>query len=71
MNQQNFIERFAEAVMADPKAIQPATELKSLENWDSMALVSVVALLDEFGAKPAPGALEKCRTVSDIMALVP
>jgi len=66
-----FLDRFAETVMVDRQTISPTTTLRSLEAWDSMALVSVVALLDELGAKPTPGALEKCQTIGDIMALVP
>jgi|KBSSwiStaDraftv2_1062776.scaffolds.fasta_scaffold2385465_1 acyl carrier protein len=66
-----FLDRFAETVMADRKGLSPGTELRSIETWDSMALVSVVALLDELGAKPTPGALEKCQTIGDIIALVP
>jgi acyl carrier protein len=53
----------------DPSEIGSSTELEE-ENWDSLAMVSTIALFDElFGKEVNIDALKACRTVSDLEAL--
>jgi acyl carrier protein len=49
--------------------IGPDTSLEE-HGWDSLAMVSTIALFDElFGKEVRVGALTDCRTVADIEAL--
>ena len=65
----DFLAQLAEALNAEPSQLTVQTPLDSLEGWDSMGQVSVVSLLDQIGVKSPPGALQKCRTAGDIVAL--
>lgn len=42
-----FIEKFAEAVDMDVDGLTPETEFRSLEEWDSLSYLSVIAMMDE------------------------
>jgi acyl carrier protein len=69
MRLNEFLGRLAEALLVDPVQVKPDTNLAQIEGWDSMGQLSTVALLDELGVKLPPGALMKCKNVSDITAL--
>lgn len=44
----DFIQKFAEAVeIEDASALCANTEFRTLKEWDSLAYLSVIALLDE------------------------
>jgi acyl carrier protein len=59
----------AEIFEVDEAEISPEFDLES-HNWDSLAIVSVIALADSCFGKLLNGkALAACRTVSDIQAL--
>lgn len=47
MNVQDFIEKFAEAIDVDAKELTADTEFRNLEDWDSVAYISVIAMMDE------------------------
>lgn len=48
MNTQDFIEKFAEALeIEDASSLVPETEFRSLEEWDSINYLSVIAMMDE------------------------
>jgi acyl carrier protein len=69
MTKEEFIQSFADVLGADPTQVTASAPLKDFDGWDSMAQLSAVALLDQVGAKPPPGALQKCVTVQDIINL--
>ena len=53
----------------DQSEINSATELNE-DSWDSLAMVSTIALFDElFSKELSIDALKACRTVGDIEAL--
>ena len=65
-----FYEGLAEIFEVDAATINSATELAPL-NWDSLAIVSTIALVDETHHKMLEGAaLARCQTVGDIEALI-
>ncbi len=71
MTKETFIVKFAGALIEDAGGICPQTELAGLSGWDSMGRVSFLAFLDEeFGVQPPAGALDKCKTVGDLMMMV-
>jgi acyl carrier protein len=70
MTRVEFLSKLSEILMAEQDRLAPDTELRELSGWDSMGQVSVFSLLDEaIGTTPAPGVLQKCTTVGDILAL--
>lgn len=67
-----FYEGMAEIFEVEPARITPAFELNSAEaQWDSLALVSTIALVDDCYNVMLDGtALAACATIGDIDALV-
>lgn len=47
MNVQEFIEKFAEAIDVEASNLTVETEFRTLDEWDSVAYLSVIAMLDE------------------------
>ena len=67
---QEFYSGLAEILEIEPKAITPDFKLDE-EQWDSMAIISCVALIDEvYGQLVSGSALVECKTVADIQNLV-
>lgn len=61
----------AEALEVEESVLEPGYVLEESEMWDSMTIVTVIALIDEHYGKSVEGErLAKCRTVADIDALV-
>jgi acyl carrier protein len=70
MTRFEFLSKLGEILMAEPDKLAPETDLRELSGWDSMGQVSVFSLLDEVvGTTPAPGLLQKCNTIGDVVAL--
>lgn len=47
MNVQEFIEKFAEAIDIKANELTAETEFRALDEWDSVAYISVIAMMDE------------------------
>ena len=47
MNVQEFIEKFAEAIDIEASELTVDTEFRTLDEWDSVAYISVIAMMDE------------------------
>lgn len=47
MNVQEFIEKFAEAIDVEASELTADTEFRNLDEWDSVAYISVIAMMDE------------------------
>ena len=47
MNVQEFIEKFAEAIDIEASELTADTEFRNLDEWDSVAYISVIAMMDE------------------------
>ena len=68
--EERFVEGFAEILEIEPASVVAALDL-SAHNWDSLAIVSTIALVDELYGLVLDGkALSKCKTVADIYSLV-
>ncbi|MFK3738286.1 acyl carrier protein [Massilia sp. TN1-12] len=71
MNIDTFIKHFAEALETDAGALAAATVFKDLANWDSLAALSVIAMIDEhYGVSVGGTDLEKAQTLQDLWNLV-
>jgi acyl carrier protein len=65
-----FYEGLAEIFEIEPADVGPSLILAE-HNWDSLAIVSTIALVDEcFDRLLAGTALARCERVSDIEALI-
>ncbi len=70
MTQQEKIEALEELFEADAGNIIPETALDTLQ-WDSMAMLSLIALVNEkFGKRLNGPQLKALKTVQDILAVM-
>lgn len=63
-----FIEKFAEAVeVEDSSALSANTEFRNLEEWSSLAYLSVIALMDEeFDVQIEMEDFKKLKTIQEV-----
>jgi acyl carrier protein len=60
-----------ELLELDPGSLKHDTELASLSQWDSLAVVSFLALADSnYGVNVAPAQVRQCKSVGDLAALL-
>ncbi len=68
LDKNQFLAEFADMLGMSASELTPATPLSSLENWDSVAYLSTMVLLDEkVGVSISPDDLTAARTVQDIL----
>lgn len=67
-----FYEGIAEIFELEPEDIGPEFKLQEADvAWDSLAIVSMIALIDEcFGAMLDGAELTECETVADVENLI-
>lgn len=71
MTGNEFLEAFADLIQTDSE-IDMDTSLSSLEEWDSMGMMAVVAYFDVTHQKAVSFEdLERMKTVGDVARLVP
>lgn len=71
MNEHEFIANMEELLETDQGSISLATQLDSLQQWDSLAFVSFLAMADsKCGVRVAPTELRQCKSIADLMKLV-
>lgn len=69
MNKQEFYQRLAEIL--DAESVQPDDVLKQLDGWDSLAVLSVLALADsKYGASIKADEIRAVVTAADLANLV-
>lgn len=70
MTRELFLKKLESVVECTPGAMIPSAALENL-GWDSMAELSFIALADSnLGVTVSAHQLSRCRTVSDLIALV-
>lgn len=71
MTRTDFLKEFAEILCIDPAELNPETELRALEGWDSVAYLSTVVLIDDrLGIALRPEVLRAWVTVADALAVL-
>ncbi len=67
-----FYEGMSEILEANVKSMSPSFDLHSSEaSWDSLAIVSTIALVDDcFGVMLDGKSLGDCKTIADIENLI-
>lgn len=70
MDTKDFLLALDEMLELDSGTLTGTEELGSLENWDSLAVISFIALVDEkIGLVVEGEKLAKAKTVGDLLAL--
>lgn len=71
MDINNFIEKFAEAIDIEVSEITAETEFRELEEWDSIAYISVIAMLDEeYDIQIEMAQFKKLKTIGAILEYI-
>ena len=71
MTNEKKIELLEDMLELDSGTLTPETVLDSLEEWDSIALISFIAIVDDEFDKVIKGSvLKEQKTVADLMALM-
>ena len=65
------INKIEEMLEIDENTLTPETELNSLDEWDSIAILSAIVMFDEEFGKTVKGTdLKACKTVADLINLM-
>lgn len=71
MTNERKIELIAEILDVEPGVLNQETKLSDLDEWDSIALISFMAMIDDEFDKVVKGSIVKeQKTVADLMALM-
>lgn len=71
MTNEKKIELIAEVMDVDPEKLTPETVLETMEEWDSIALISFIAMMDDEFEKIVKGSeIKEKKTVADLMAMM-
>ena len=71
MTQRDFISEFEEMLGLPEGSLTSATEMNSLEGWDSVAYLSALVLIDEkLSVRVRPELFSRAQTFGDILAAV-
>jgi acyl carrier protein len=72
MDRQTFLHHVDELLELPTGTLKGPEPLSSLENWNSIAVVSFIALVDEhYEHSISPRQLGNCKTVDDLLNLIP
>ena len=67
MDVQKFIENFAEAIDIEASELTAETEFRNLDEWDSVAYISVIAMMDEeYDIQIEMAQFKQLKTLGDI-----
>jgi acyl carrier protein len=70
MTKQDLITEIEDILQVDEGSLNEATVLASLEDWDSLAFISIIALFDKKLSQKVPlDELKQCQSVGDIITL--
>jgi acyl carrier protein len=71
MDLNEFCRKMESILEVDAGAIQPQTRLESLEAWDSVSVISFIAMADQdYHVNVPPQSISECQTVEDLAKAV-
>ena len=72
MDKTKFIECFADALeLNTPETLTLNTEFRTLDEWDSLSYLSIIAMLDEeYSIQIENAKFKKLNTIGDIIAYI-
>lgn len=63
----DFIEKFADVLECEPAELTGATKFRELDDWDSIAGLSVIGMVDEeYGVTFNADDMKACQTIEDL-----
>lgn len=66
---ENFLEQMAELLEVD--AVNESDELKSFEAWDSLTILSIIAMAnDNYGVVLSAAELNEAKTIAGLWSLI-
>jgi len=69
LNLEEKLSLIAEALDIEPGTLKPETRLEDLQEWDSLGVVSLIAMLDKhFSVRLQPEEIRALVTVEDILS---
>jgi len=69
LNLEEKLSLIAEALDIEPGTLKPETRLEDLQEWDSLGMVSLIAMLDKhFSVRLQPEEIRALVTVEDILS---
>jgi len=69
MNRLEFLQSMDENLELPPGTLQGPEKLEDLEMWDSVSMMTYIALADTQGVKLSPRQIVGCATVDDLAKL--
>ena len=71
MNKSEFLKAIDEVIEADPGTLQGPEELANVSEWNSLAVLGFIAMVDErFSVTVSAKRLAACKTVNDLVGLL-
>ena len=71
MERTEFLLSLDELLELEPGSVKGSETLDSLEGWNSLAVISFMALVDEhFGISLQPRQIAACSTIADLVGLL-
>jgi acyl carrier protein len=71
MDKRTFLSNMEEVLEMDAGSLEGSERLDALDRWDSLAVVSFIAMADaKYGVAVPADALRDAKTVDDLMKLV-
>lgn len=71
MNKIQFLNKLEDILMIDNNLLEEDTELETLDDWDSLAMMSLISLIeDELQEKLTIAQLMNAKKVSDLLSLI-
>ncbi len=71
MLKEEFINEIAEIILVPPAELKEDKILAEFEAWDSIVIVSMIGMIDEYYNVSVKGCdLEKCNTLGEIKQLI-
>ena len=70
LNSGDFLDQLADALDVDPNILQPDLRLEDID-WDSLAVISTIAIVDSVYGKMLSGEkIQNCTTFQDVLDLI-
>lgn len=71
MEMNEFIEKFAEAVDMNAVGLTSETEFRTLDEWDSLSYLSVIAMMDEeYGCQIETAEFKQLKTLAALAEFI-
>lgn len=71
MDNKKKLELLAEILEVEPEELKPEMELAMVGDWDSLAILSFISMMDEeFGREVSGEVVKKLVTVQDVLSLM-